>query len=86
MIHAVGINLEQNNQENNKLFFGKLEGSRITKRVFWVWFSDKGKKGGNSAVWKGWHKAKAYGLSYLVSPPFFAFLAKTYPKPPFGIP
>ena len=47
MIHAVGINMEQNNQENNKLFFSTLEGSRITKRGFWVWISDKSKKGGN---------------------------------------
>jgi hypothetical protein len=47
MIHAVGINMEQNNQENNKLFFGKLEGSKNTKRGFWVCFSEKSKKGEN---------------------------------------
>jgi hypothetical protein len=27
-------------------FGGRLEGSRITKRGFWVWFSDKSKKKG----------------------------------------
>ena len=27
-------------------FFGRLEGSRITKRGFLVWFSNKSKKGG----------------------------------------
>ena len=38
MIHAVGINMEQNNQENNKLFFGrvgwKAQGIH-TKRGVW---------------------------------------------------
>jgi hypothetical protein len=34
---------------NNKLFFGRLEGSRITKRGFWVWFSDKSIKG--DVIW-----------------------------------
>ena len=47
MIHAVGINMEQNNQENNKLFFGGLEGSRNTKRGFRACFSEKSKKGEN---------------------------------------
>ncbi len=39
MIRAVGINTKQNNQENNNILFGRLEGSRITKKgvlgVFW---------------------------------------------------
>jgi len=33
-----------NNQENNKILFGRLEGSRITKRGFWACFSEKSKK------------------------------------------
>ncbi len=45
MIHAVGINMEKNNQENNKLFFGRLEGSRITKRGFGCGLAIKAKKG-----------------------------------------
>jgi hypothetical protein len=53
MIHAVGINMKKNNQENNKLFFGRLEGSRITKRGFWVWFSDKSKKRGKKCGLEG---------------------------------
>ena len=32
MIRAVGTNTKQNNQENNNTFFGRLEGSRNTKR------------------------------------------------------
>ena len=60
MIHAVGINMEQNNQENNKLFFGKLEGSRNTKRGFWVCFSDKSKKRGKQC------QAGRFGFSVTV--------------------
>ncbi len=42
-----------NNQENNKILFGRLEGSRITKRGFWACFSEKSKKRWNLLVnWK----------------------------------
>ncbi len=45
MIHAVGILIEKKkNKKKNRIFFGRLQGSRITKRGFWVWFSDKIKK------------------------------------------
>jgi len=36
MIRAVGTNMKQNNQENNIICFGRLEGSWNTKRGFWV--------------------------------------------------
>ena len=42
-IHAVGILIEKK-QIKKRILFGRLEGSRITKRGFWVWFSDKSKK------------------------------------------
>jgi hypothetical protein len=58
MIHAVGINMEQNNQENNKLFFGRLEGLRNTKRGFRVCFSEKSKQRGNFYVGR---KVRPYG-------------------------
>ena len=45
MIRAVGINMKQNNQENNNILFGRLEGSKNTKRGFWARFSEKRKKG-----------------------------------------
>ncbi len=48
----------KNNQENNKLFFGRLEGSRITKRGFWVWISDKSKKVKKTSGCKGWPKGR----------------------------
>ncbi len=55
MIHAVGINMKQNNQENNKQFFGLLEGLRNTKKGFWECFSKKNKKGGGgTSDWKDW--------------------------------
>ena len=45
MICAVGINTKQNNQENNNILLGRLEGSRnITRRGFWACFSEKRKK------------------------------------------
>jgi len=40
----LGINVNENKQENNNILFGKLEGSRITKRGFGVCFSEKSKK------------------------------------------
>ena len=64
MIHAVGINMEQNNQENNKLFFGRLEGSRNTKRGFWVCFSKKSKKRGKFYV--GWKVRPHYWVAFLL--------------------
>jgi hypothetical protein len=45
MKRAVGINTKQNNQENVYIFLGRLDGSRNTKRGFWVCFSEKSKKG-----------------------------------------
>jgi hypothetical protein len=32
MIHAVGINTEQNNQENNNIIFGRLDLARKAKK------------------------------------------------------
>jgi hypothetical protein len=36
--------MNKNNQENNIISFGRLEGLRITKWRFWVCFSEKSKK------------------------------------------
>jgi hypothetical protein len=77
MIHAVGINMEQNNQENNKLLFGKLEGLRNTKRGFWVCFSDKSKKrGGETSGWKGRPQDGPSSLRKLFLPFFLFFLSR----------
>ncbi len=40
----MGINIKQKSKENNNILFGRLEGSRITKRGFWACFSNKHKK------------------------------------------
>jgi len=40
--------MNENTQENNNILFGRLEGSRITKRVFWACFSEKSKKKGEN--------------------------------------
>ncbi len=45
-LFAMGISMNQNVQENKNKMFGRLEGSRIKKRGFWVCFSNKTKKWG----------------------------------------
>jgi hypothetical protein len=48
--------MNKNKQENKNISFGRLEGSRITKRWFWVCFSERSKKRGKVFVgWKVWH-------------------------------
>jgi hypothetical protein len=45
MIHTcVGINGTKTIVKNNNLIFGRLEGSRNTKRGFWACFSEEYKK------------------------------------------
>jgi len=39
--------MNKNKQETNNISFGRLEGSRITKRCFWACFSKKSKKSEN---------------------------------------
>jgi len=43
--------MNENTQENNNILFGRLEGSRITKRVFWACFSEKSKKKVRTFCW-----------------------------------
>ena len=45
--YAVGINTKQNNQENNNISFGRLEGLRNTKGGFGRVLVIKAKKGKN---------------------------------------
>jgi hypothetical protein len=73
MIHAVGINMEKNNQENKKLFFGRLEGSRITKRGFWVWITIAIK------AKKGKKKRQAVRVGLIIDPRCVVIL-KFFPK------
>jgi len=37
--------VNKNNQENNNIIFGRLEGLRNTKRGLWACFGEKSKKG-----------------------------------------
>ena len=62
MTRAVGINTKQNNQENNTISFGRLDGSRNTKRGFGACFSDKSKN--TEEVFVGW-KGRPYLKSHM---------------------
>ena len=67
------------NQEKKRLFFGGLQGSRITKRGLWVCISDKNKKRGKkSASCKHWPQAGPSSLRKPFLPFFHFFLVPSY--------
>ena len=57
MIHAVGILIGNKTKKKKRLFFGGLQGSRITKMGLLVFISDKNKKRGKKV------RAVSIGLS-----------------------
>ena len=60
MIHAVGILIGNKTKKKKRLFFGGLQGSRITKMGLLVFISDKNKKREKKV------RAASFGLTQLV--------------------
>ncbi len=66
MIHAVGILIGNKTKKKKRLFFGGLQGSRITKMGLLVFISDKNKKKGKKV------RAASFGLRLCCAPHDFS--------------
>jgi hypothetical protein len=77
MIRVVGINMKQNNQENNNIIFGRLEGLRNTpKGGYGLVLARKAKKG-EKFLLAGWTSLGQWLQLTFPPHPFFHVFAKT---------